>query len=193
MIAHYPCYLNDSQAHAVAYEHHRALLSSVLVFPTSFGRSLLPSIPAGGSAAAPSTHDAIQSANAEITAYPARRIWAASILLIPIHLCYQWVLIAVTNLFDAVPRDYIGPRINDVLPGDSKPDRSPFTILVLNSGRSARTKAFLEVPQRVRSFLELSWEQYRGTKLEFVDSFTVKVCFPDRFNVLHSLYSLIVS
>lgn len=186
------CGSEGSQAHAVAYEHHRALISNVIILPSSFGRTLLGSLPGGGSAPAPSPDlvEAVQSAQNEIRPYPTRQIWKSSMLLIPLRLQYQWVLVAVTNLFEAVSRDYVGPRVHDVLPGDSKPDRAPFSILVLNSSRLKKNKLCTEIHRRVSAFLELSWEHYRGTKLEYVDLFSVKVCASDSIDRIQPLSHL---
>lgn len=148
-------------------------MSNVLVFPTSFGRSLLASTPNGDPAV--SLHEAMTPALQAVAAYPARRIWRSPTLLIPFQHSYQWILVAVTNLDEAVSRDFVGPRLHDVVQGDSRPDRTRFTILVLSSSRLIRNKYLIQIPERVRDFLNLSWEQLHGTKLEFVDFCVVKV------------------
>ncbi|KAG8933460.1 hypothetical protein FRC01_009128 [Tulasnella sp. 417] len=161
-----------AQAHAVAYEHNRTLMSNRLIFPTSFGRSLLASTSNADPAVSPD--EGIVPALEAIAAYPSHRIWQSSTLLIPFQHSYQWILVAVTNLVEAVSQDFVGPRLHDVLHGDSRPDRTRFTILVLSSSRLIKNKSLTQIPQRVRAFLNLSWEQLRGTKLEFVDFFIVK-------------------
>ncbi|KAG9044755.1 hypothetical protein FS837_007579 [Tulasnella sp. UAMH 9824] len=161
-----------AQAHAVAYEDHRTLMSNVIVFPTSFGRSLLASLPNDDPAV--SSREAITPALQAVAAYPARRIWRSSTLLIPFQHSYQWILVAVTNLVEAVSRDFVGPRLHDVLQGEAKPDRNRFTILVLSSSRLVKSKSLIQIAQHVKVFLNLSWEQLHGTKLEFVDIFLVK-------------------
>lgn len=150
----------------------------------------MPSLPAKEEVSTLDVDEAICSAKEAVSMYSECRIWKSSLLLIPLQIQYHWMIVAVTNLFDALSCDYLGPRMHDVLPGDLKPDYTPFSILLFNSGRSMKNSTFFEIFRCIRAFLESSWGEYRQTRLEFVDCFTVKVSCTNRmYSPLHQAHT----
>ncbi|KAG9044325.1 hypothetical protein FS837_008341 [Tulasnella sp. UAMH 9824] len=106
--------------------------------------------------------------------YTLQEIWSASLLLIPIQITHHWLLAAVTNPCQAVSREASREGLHDVIPGELKPDREPFTILLLNSSPQYAASTVSKLPAQLRRFLELTWFKLKSSTLEFVNSYPVK-------------------
>lgn len=161
-----------SHAHAVQYERRRALLSRVIVLPTGFGECLM-SLANPHASFQEDRH--LASVQRRIAMYPGDEIWNATLLLAPIQIQHHWILIAVSNPFKAVSRESKLPEAHDLLPGELKPDREPFTMLVFNSAPLYAPKTIQNILILMRRFLEFSWSKLKSSPLEFVNWSAVRV------------------
>lgn len=114
--------------------------------------------------------------------YTFEEIWEASLLLVPVPINRHWVLIAVTNLCKAISRDFSRPGCHDVAPGELKPDREPFTMLLFDSSPLYQAKSTSKLPAQLRKFLEWSWRKLKRTSLEYANWSPVRVSLDLRGN-----------
>lgn len=161
-----------SHTHAVQYELRRSAVSKVIVFPTGFGERLASSVRGGDEDRGDSFVEALER---RVAMYTLEEIWKASLLLVPIPIERHWILMAVTNPYKAVPRGTSRPEDHTVSPGELKPDREPFAILVLNSAPLYKAKAISKLPTQLRKFLEVGWCKLKGTSLEYTNWSSVRV------------------
>ncbi|KIO29008.1 hypothetical protein M407DRAFT_6486 [Tulasnella calospora MUT 4182] len=166
-----------AHAHAVQYELRRSTLSRVIIFPTGFGECLVSSI---GDIEVTEDSSRLESMLRRVAMYKLEEIWEASLLLVPVPISRHWILIAITNPCKANAKDSSRSGVHDLAPGELKPDREPFTILLLNSAPLHSTKSISKVPITVRKFLEFSWRKLKSTSLEFVDWSSVRC--PEQFD-----------
>lgn len=118
----------------------------------------------------------LELAQRRLAMYSLEEIWSATLLLAPIEVNNHWVLVAVTNPFKALPHQS-SISVPDVLPGELKPDREPFTMLLFNSAPLYEPKTVRKIPNIMRNFLGFSWQKLKSSSLEFVDCFTVRVSY----------------
>ncbi|KAG8902565.1 hypothetical protein FRC00_002449 [Tulasnella sp. 408] len=116
----------------------------------------------------------LESMLRRVAMYKLEEIWEASLLLVPVPINRHWILIAVTNPCKSIAKDSSRSGAHDIAPGELKPDREPFTILVLNSAPLYTIKSISKIPIRLRAFLEFTWRKLKSTSLEFVDWFPVR-------------------
>lgn len=155
---------STSHAHAQAYEVDPEVSSRVVVFPTVFYQHL--NITEDQDA----TVD-YQQAHSRVVQYDPE-LWNTVLLLIPANFGDQWILFAVTNMAQALPKTSVGPRAQTLTQGDRKPDSAPFAILAFNP-QSEKTKRSLR--DKIKSYLEWHYLVTKGEELEFVDSHNAKV------------------
>lgn len=148
------------------------MLSRVIVFPSTFGERIAYLATAHTLNERDSGIDFMMQ---RLTMYTLQEIWSASLLLIPIQVNHHWLLVAVTNPCQAVSQDVPREGLHNVMPGELKPDREPFTILLLNSSPQYAASTVSKLPAQIRTFLELTWFELRSSALEFVNSYPVKV------------------
>lgn len=166
-----------AHTHAVQYELRRSVLSRVIVLPSTFGERLV-SLAMG--------HDLGEGASTvnfmlqRLSMYNLEEIWNASLLLVPVQVSHHWILMVVTNPFQAVSQETSRPGVHSVIPRELKPDREPFTILLLNSTPRYVPKVISKLPEQMRKFLELSWFKLKLSSLEFVNWYPVKC--PEQFD-----------
>ncbi|KIO26895.1 hypothetical protein M407DRAFT_23837 [Tulasnella calospora MUT 4182] len=166
-----------AHAHAVQYELRRSALSRVIVLPSAFGERLA-SLAMGHARFKGDTP--VDFMMERLSMYALDEIWGATLLLVPVQVNHHWILIAVTNPLQAISRETFQRGVHDVIPGELKPDREPFTILLLNSAPQYALNVISKLPAQMRLFLELSWFKLKGSSLEFVNWYPVKC--PEQFD-----------
>ncbi|KIO17902.1 hypothetical protein M407DRAFT_12128 [Tulasnella calospora MUT 4182] len=155
------------QSHTSAYEAFRwRRPNEVLIFPCAFAQCLLAVDEAVSQV---ELAHKLQCLHSKVVRFTPAQIWTSTLLIVPAQVGCHRVLLAVTNARLAMSQSEPARSIHEVIPGHSRPDRTPFAILFLSSTPLVISTDIERIKVLFQLYLQVLWKRQSGSDLEFID------------------------